>query len=74
MKKRNYIILSVVFLLFAVIALLFLKFVRETMEYRTGVGKADAIVVLTGGKGRVEEGLNLLRTEAAGVLIMSGVH
>ncbi|MBI5902529.1 MAG: YdcF family protein [Deltaproteobacteria bacterium] len=74
MKKRNYILLSVVFLVFAVISLLFLNFVRETMGYRTGVEKADAIVVLTGGKGRVEAGLNLLRMEAAGVLILSGVH
>lgn len=73
-KRRNYILLSIVFLFFAVITLLFLAFVRETMGYRTGAGKADAIVVLTGGKGRVEEGLNLLRTEAAGVLILSGVH
>lgn len=74
MRKRDYILLSAVLLFFAVISLLFLAFVRETMGYRTGAGKADAIVVLTGGKGRAEEGLNLLRAEAAGVLILSGVH
>lgn len=74
MKRRNYILLSAVVLFFAVISLLFLDFVRETMGYRTSAGKADAIVVLTGGKGRVEEGLNLLKTEAAGVLILSGVN
>lgn len=74
MKKRDYILLSIVFLVFSVISLLFLAFVRETMGYGTGARKADAIVVLTGGKGRVEEGLNLLRTGAAGVLVLSGVH
>lgn len=73
-KKRNYILLPVLILLFAVIARLFLNFVHETMGYGTGVQKADAIVVLTGGKGRVEAGLNLLRRGMAGILIISGVN
>ena len=74
MKKRNYILLPILFLLFAVISFLFLNFARETMGYRTGVEKADAIIVLTGGKGRVEEGLYLLRRGMAGLLIISGVN
>ncbi|MEK7773293.1 MAG: YdcF family protein [Deltaproteobacteria bacterium] len=74
MKKRNYMLLPVLILLFAVIARLFFNFVRETTGYGTGVQKADAIVVLTGGKGRVEEGLNLLRRGTAGILIISGVN
>jgi uncharacterized SAM-binding protein YcdF (DUF218 family) len=35
--------------------------------------KADAIVVLTGGKGRVEHGLSMLAQGAAPVLFISGV-
>ncbi|MBI5970383.1 MAG: YdcF family protein [Deltaproteobacteria bacterium] len=35
---------------------------------------ADAIVVLTGGRGRTDEGLTLLRKGAAGALILSGVN
>lgn len=37
-------------------------------------GKADAIVVLTGGLGRTEVGLSLLSSGSAGVMILSGVH
>lgn len=37
-------------------------------------GKADAIVVLTGGLGRTEVGLKLLSSGTAGVMILSGVH
>ncbi len=35
---------------------------------------ADAIVVLTGGNGRTEAGLELLRQGRSGVLILSGVN
>jgi uncharacterized SAM-binding protein YcdF (DUF218 family) len=34
---------------------------------------ADAIVVLTGGRGRAEEGIKLLRSGVADILILSGV-
>ncbi|MBI5598356.1 MAG: YdcF family protein [Deltaproteobacteria bacterium] len=37
-------------------------------------GKADAIVVLTGGLGRTEVGLKLLSSGTAGLMILSGVH
>lgn len=36
--------------------------------------RADGIVVLTGGGGRVEEGLKLLTDGRAGKLLISGVH
>ncbi len=36
--------------------------------------KAEAIVVLTGGKNRVVEGFNLLEKDAAPILFISGVH
>lgn len=36
--------------------------------------KTDAIVVLTGGSGRIEEGINLLRAGAAPRLFVSGVE
>lgn len=36
--------------------------------------RADVIVVLTGGRGRVDEGLRLLRMGVAGTLILSGVN
>jgi len=50
----------------------FIGDVRET-GYEAS-GKADAIVVLTGGLGRAEVGLNLLSVGTAGVMILSGVH
>ncbi|MBI5903675.1 MAG: YdcF family protein [Deltaproteobacteria bacterium] len=37
-------------------------------------GRADAIVVLTGGKGRVETGLLLLKKGRANMLVLSGVN
>jgi len=39
-----------------------------------GYVKADAIVVLTGGRGRTDEGLALLRKGVGEVLILSGVN
>jgi len=49
-------------------------FVAGLGAYGAAASKADAIVVLTGGKGRVEEGLRLFRTGLADVLILSGVN
>lgn len=60
----------------ALIAALFFEFAASTREYRpigAGAG-ADAIVVLTGGRGRTDEGLALLRKGRAKLLILSGVH
>lgn len=58
----------------AVIFALFLEFVYSTREYRPIGTGADAIVVLTGGRGRTDEGLALLRKGRSKLLILSGVH
>jgi len=57
-----------------IIALFFLEFAVSTKSYGTSGAGADAIVVLTGGRGRIDEGLVLLRRGRAKLLILSGVH
>jgi uncharacterized SAM-binding protein YcdF (DUF218 family) len=56
-----------------VITALFIDFTYKTFSYRQNTQKADAIVVLTGGKGRVEEGIRLFRAHRAEFLIFVGV-
>ncbi len=56
-----------------VIAVLFIDFTYKTFSYRQKNQKTDAIVVLTGGKGRVEEGVRLFRESQATFLIFVGV-
>lgn len=56
-----------------VIAVLFIDFTYKTFSYRQDLHKTDAIVVLTGGKGRVEEGVRLFRESRAEYLIFVGV-
>jgi len=70
-KKLSYILPLAVF---AVVAALFFDFATSAREYRSAGAGADAIVVLTGGRGRTEEGLALLRKGRAKLLILSGVH
>lgn len=76
MGKRVYLYAAV--LLCAGILYLFSSFALDTkgvygMGAARAVKGADAIVVLTGGKGRIEEGLLLLRGGKARTLILSGV-
>lgn len=52
---------------------LFIDFTYKTFSYRQTTQKADAIVVLTGGKGRVEEGIRLFRDRRAEFLVFVGV-
>lgn len=52
----------------------FNSFIIEAAEVTTAPSHADAIIVLTGGKGRVDEGLRMLRSGVAGTLVLSGVH
>jgi uncharacterized SAM-binding protein YcdF (DUF218 family) len=66
------IITLVVVALFAITAL-FIDFTYKTFSYRQISGKADAIVVLAGGKGRVEEGVRLFRESRAEYLFLVGV-
>lgn len=56
-----------------VITVLFIDFTYKTFSYRQNALKADAIVVLTGGKGRVEEGVRLFRASRAEFLFFVGV-
>lgn len=56
-----------------VITVLFIDFAYKTFSYRQTAKKTDAIVVLTGGKGRVEEGNRLFRESRAKYLIFVGV-
>ena len=56
-----------------VITVLFVDFTYKTFSYRQSPVKADAIVVLTGGKGRVEEGVRLFRYSRAEFLFFVGV-
>jgi len=52
----------------------FIWFLRAVQETAADVGAADAIVVLTGGTERVENGFRLLEEGAAPRLFVSGVH
>jgi uncharacterized SAM-binding protein YcdF (DUF218 family) len=56
-----------------VIAALFIDFTYKTFSYRQSTLKAGAIVVLAGGKGRVEEGVRLFRASRAELLFFVGV-
>lgn len=56
-----------------VVAMLFIDFTYKTFSYRQREVKADAIVVLAGGKGRVEEGVRLYRKGKGHWLFFIGV-
>lgn len=73
MKKGRSILILIALAVIGVI-ILFTSFVGDTMRYASEPSRADAIVVLTGGRGRAREGLNLLRRGDANLLILSGVH
>lgn len=60
-------------LVICVFALLFVHFVYTTFSMGQRDVKTDAIVVLTGGKGRVEEGIRLYRSHRARWLFLVGV-
>ncbi|MEI6209157.1 MAG: YdcF family protein [Desulfuromonadales bacterium] len=55
------------------VTVLFIDFTYKTFSYRQIAGKADAIVVLAGGKGRIEEGVHLFRESRAEYLFLIGV-
>jgi uncharacterized SAM-binding protein YcdF (DUF218 family) len=66
-------ILSLFILGLVVTALLFVGFTFETFSFRQRPGTTDAIVVLTGGRGRVEEGIRLYREDRGKRLFLIGV-
>jgi uncharacterized SAM-binding protein YcdF (DUF218 family) len=66
-------LLTIVIIGLLAIAVLFIDFTYKTFSYRQSQSKADAIVVLAGGKGRVEEGIRLFRESRARKLFFIGV-
>ncbi|MDP2690629.1 MAG: YdcF family protein [Deltaproteobacteria bacterium] len=72
MKKRAYILIAA--LISAYLLHLFFGFAEAVRGFGPSKGKADVIVVLTGGRNRADEGLRLLREGRAGTLVLSGVH
>lgn len=56
-----------------VVTALFVDFTYKTFSARPGTAEVDAIVVLVGGKGRVEEGVRLFREGRARWLFLVGV-
>ncbi len=65
--------ISLLVIVLVVITALFIDFTYKTFSYRQNPVKADAIVVLAGGRGRVEEGVRLYRERKAAHLFLIGV-
>jgi uncharacterized SAM-binding protein YcdF (DUF218 family) len=66
-------LITLAIILLVAIAALFIDFTYKTFSYRQSTVKADAIVVLAGGKGRVDEGVRLYRARRAAYLFLVGV-
>lgn len=66
-------LISLLMLALLVITALFIDFTYKTFSARPGLVHADAIVVLAGGKGRVEEGVRLFREKRGNWLFLVGV-
>lgn len=64
---------SLLVLFSVVLSVLFVDFVYKTFSLSRRDVKADAIVVLTGGRGRVEEGVRLYRAGQGKMLFLIGV-
>ena len=64
---------SLVVLLALVLAILFVDFVYKTFSFHPRDVKTDAIVVLAGGRGRIEEGVRLYRDRQGERLFLIGV-
>lgn len=65
--------ITITVILLVAITVLFIDFTYKTFSYRQSAVKADAIVVLAGGKGRVDEGVRLYRERRASYLFFIGV-
>lgn len=66
-------IITLLVIALLVIAMLFIDFTYKTFSYRAREIRADAIVVLAGGKGRVDEGVRLYRERKGNWLFFIGV-
>jgi len=64
---------SLLVLILIVLSVLFVDFVYKTFSLSPRDTQADAIVVLTGGRGRVEEGVRLYRAGQGKKLLLIGV-
>ena len=64
---------SLLIIILVILAILFVDFAYKTFSLRPRKVNADAIVVLTGGRGRVEEGIRLYRDNQARWLFLVGV-
>jgi uncharacterized SAM-binding protein YcdF (DUF218 family) len=65
--------ISCVLLIFLLVSVLFVDFVYKTFSFRTRDLNPDAVVVLAGGKGRIEEGVRLYREGKGERLFLIGV-
>lgn len=65
--------LSLVVIALLIVTALFVDFAYKTFSARPRAAQVDAIVVLAGGKGRVEEGVRLFREGRARWLFLVGV-
>lgn len=66
-------LLSLFIIMLLMLSVLFVDFVYKTFSVRQRDIKADAVVVLAGGKGRVDEGLKLYRQGRGEYLFLIGV-
>ena len=66
-------LISLLFIILVALAILFVDFAYKTFSVRQRDVKTDAIVVLTGGRGRLEEGLRLYRENKTRWLFFIGV-
>jgi uncharacterized SAM-binding protein YcdF (DUF218 family) len=66
-------LLYLLLIILIALAVLFVDFTYKTFSLRQQDVKTDAIVVLTGGRGRIEEGVRLYRGEKARWLFLIGV-
>jgi uncharacterized SAM-binding protein YcdF (DUF218 family) len=66
-------VVSLFVLALLIVTALFVDFTYKTFSARPRLVQADAIVVLAGGKGRVEEGVRLFRDRRAHWLFLVGV-
>lgn len=66
-------LVSCILLILLLVSVLFVDFVYKTYSFRARDLNPDAIVVLAGGKGRIEEGVRLYREGKGGSLLLIGV-
>jgi uncharacterized SAM-binding protein YcdF (DUF218 family) len=66
-------LLSLLVLLLLIVSVMFVDFVYKTFSLSPRTTKTDAIVVLAGGRGRIEEGVKLYKSGQGRLLLLIGV-